>query len=347
MDLAVEPMHHTPMISLGSSFLIRPLAPAFLAALTIGANAATPVEVAGGQDHPLVSRFKGSVLQNVATEAFASIRVPIGPGQRESDGSLRFDKAAKTEGRLSSYYYISPTSTTPLEVFRNYQNALLQAGFTVAYSCEAKDCERSIFPESLRRELLAPRPWAGGINPAGGASPRELRYLAARGKSAGNDVTVVVWVTEPTSVWNAPATTLLIAEATPMSTGNVTASQQQMQAGLKAEGKVAVYGLYFDTGKADIKAESKPQLEEMSKLLKADAALRVFIVGHTDNQGNVDDNLTLSRRRAEAVVAALGSQHGIDTKRLSARGVANFAPVASNADEAGRAKNRRVELVVQ
>lgn len=313
----------------------------------MGAYAATPVEQPGAQDHPLVSRFKGSVLHNAATEPFAALRVPAGPGRRDRDGKLIFDKLISTEGRLGSYYYVAPTSTTSLEVFRNYQNALLQAGFTVAYSCEAQVCERDLQPEALRRDLLAPRPWGSSINPAGGSSPRELRYLAARGKSAGNDVTVVVWVTEPTSVWNAPTATLLIAEATPMSTGNVTASQQQMQAGLKAEGKVAVYGLYFDTGKADVKPESKPQLEEMAKLLKADAGLRVFIVGHTDNQGNVDDNLTLSRRRAEAVVAALGSQHGIDTKRLSARGVANFAPVASNAEEAGRAKNRRVELVVQ
>jgi outer membrane protein OmpA-like peptidoglycan-associated protein len=327
--------------------LIRLLVPTLLAALTAGVQAATPVEVAGGQDHPLVTRFKGSVLHNVASEAFASVRIPIGPGHRNDDGKMVYDKAITTEGRLGSYFYVAPTSTTPLEVFRNYQNALQQAGFTIAYSCEAKDCERSVRPEALRRELLAPRPWGGGINPASGSSPRELRYLVARGKSAGNDVTVVVWVTEPTSVWSAPAATLLVAEATPMSTGNVTASQQQLQAGLKAEGKVAIYGLYFDTGKAEIKPESKAQLDEMSKLLKTDASLRVFIVGHTDNQGSVDGNLALSRRRAEAVVAALGSQYGIDAKRLSAQGVANFAPVASNADEGGRAKNRRVELVVQ
>ena len=85
----------------------------------------------------------------------------------------------------------------------------------------------------------------------------------------------------------------------------------------------------------------------MAKLLKAEAGLRVFIVGHTDNQGGVDDNLALSRHRAEAVAAALATEYGIDARRLSARGVANFAPLATNADEAGRAKNRRVELVVQ
>lgn len=308
--------------------------------------AATPVEMKGAKDHPLISRYKGAVLVSAVDESYAAVRVPIGPGRRAASGGLEFDQAIATEGRLHSYYYVAPQTSTSLEVFRNYQNALQQAGFQVAYTCEADACERELRPERLRADLLAPRRWPTSHNPAGGSSPRELRYLVARGKSAGNDTTVVVWVTEPTSVFSAPAATLLIAEATPMATGNVVVSQQQLQTGLKAEGKIAIYGLYFDTGKADVKAESKPQLDEIAQLLKADAALRVLIVGHTDNQGGIDDNLVLSRRRAEAVVAALGSQYGIDTKRLSARGVANFVPVASNADESGRAKNRRVELVL-
>ncbi len=333
-------------------FLRRALRPACAAALlalaAAAAPAATPTEMPGGHDHPLVSRFKGSVLQNAASESFASVRVPTGAGHRDRDGKLAFDDAIAIEGRLGAYYYLAPATATPVEVFRNYQLALQQAGFTIAYACEDKVCERALQPESLRRELLEPRPWnKGRLDPAGGSSPRELRYLAARGKSGGADVVVVVWVTEPTSVWPGPAATLLVVEAAPMATGNVTATRQQMQDGLKAEGRIALYGLQFDTGKAEIKPQSKPQLDEMAELLRANAALRVFIVGHTDNQGGVDDNLTLSRRRAEAVAAALSAQYGIDARRLSARGVANFAPVASNADDAGRARNRRVELVVQ
>jgi len=117
--------------------------------------------------------------------------------------------------------------------------------------------------------------------------------------------------------------------------------------GLSADGKVALYGIFFDTGKADIKPESTPQLEEMAKLLTHAPKLQVFIVGHTDNQGGVDGNLALSLRRAQAVVATLVKDYKIDTARLSARGVANFSPLASNDADAGRAKNRRVELVAQ
>jgi OmpA-OmpF porin, OOP family len=158
---------------------------------------------------------------------------------------------------------------------------------------------------------------------------------------------VIVWVAEPNSIWEATTVNIVVVEPAAMQTGNVTASLEQMRSGLQAEGKIALYGLFFDTGKADVKPESKPQLEEMAKLLKADPGLRVFIVGHTDNQGTLDLNVALSQRRAEAVAAALVAQHGIDAKRLIARGVANVSPLASNVGEPGRAKNRRVELVAQ
>ena len=69
------------------------------------------------------------------------------------------------------------------------------------------------------------------------------------------------------------------------------------------------------------------------------------MVGHTDNQDGLDSNIALSKRRAEAVNAALVSQHGIAAGRLSAYGVGDLAPVASNTEEAGRDKNQRVELL--
>jgi OmpA-OmpF porin, OOP family len=117
--------------------------------------------------------------------------------------------------------------------------------------------------------------------------------------------------------------------------------------GLKTTGHVAVYGILFDTGKADIKPESAQAIGEIAKLLKGDAALRLHVVGHTDSVGSVDSNLKLSEARAEAVLQALAKEHGIAAGRLRAFGNGPFAPVASNDAEEGRAKNRRVELVKQ
>ncbi len=116
---------------------------------------------------------------------------------------------------------------------------------------------------------------------------------------------------------------------------------------LRATGHVAVYGIFFDTGKAELKSESTPALEEVKKLLSVDPALRLWVVGHTDSVGKVDDNMRLSQARAEAVVRALTTTYGVAAARLKGYGVGPLAPVASNEAEEGRAKNRRVELVQQ
>jgi OOP family OmpA-OmpF porin len=73
----------------------------------------------------------------------------------------------------------------------------------------------------------------------------------------------------------------------------------------------------------------------------------VIVVGHTDNVGTLESNQTLSQQRASAVAAALVSGYQVAPGRLLAKGVGNLCPVASNASEAGRAKNCRVELVQQ
>lgn len=126
---------------------------------------------------------------------------------------------------------------------------------------------------------------------------------------------------------------------------DVVANAASFARDLSATGKVAVYGIYFDTAKADLKAESDVAIIEIAKLLKQDLSLRLFVVGHTDAVGDAAMNLKLSQARAQSVVAALTTKHGIPAARLHPFGAGPYAPVASNKDEDGRAKNRRVELV--
>jgi len=127
----------------------------------------------------------------------------------------------------------------------------------------------------------------------------------------------------------------------------VASSAELFKSGLKSSGHVEVPGIYFDTGKSELKPESDAALAEVAKLLKADPALKVYVVGHTDNVASLDLNTKLSQARAEAVVQALVARHGIAANRLMGRGAGPLAPVASNDSEEGRAKNRRVELVKQ
>ena len=111
--------------------------------------------------------------------------------------------------------------------------------------------------------------------------------------------------------------------------------------------KVAIYGIYFDFNKADVKPESDPTLIEITKLLSQNPNLKLYVVGHTDNVGKFDYNMKLSQTRANAVIQALVSRYGVDRNRLKSYGVGPLAPVQPNKTEEGRAKNRRVELVEQ
>ena len=114
---------------------------------------------------------------------------------------------------------------------------------------------------------------------------------------------------------------------------------------ISTTGHAAVYGIYFDTDKAEIKPESEPAFAEMAKLLKANPALNLFVVGHTDATGEIGHNMKLSEARAASVTNALAAKYGIAASRLAPHGVGPLAPVASNDSDEGRAKNRRVELV--
>ncbi len=126
----------------------------------------------------------------------------------------------------------------------------------------------------------------------------------------------------------------------------VVADAAAFKAGLAETGHVEVPGIFFDTAKSEIKPESEPALNEVVKLLQADPALKVWVVGHTDNTGVEESNVTLSQARAAAVVKALSAK-GIAAARLSAHGAGPYAPIAENKTDAGRAKNRRVELVAK
>ncbi len=91
-----------------------------------------------------------------------------------------------------------------------------------------------------------------------------------------------------------------------------------------------MHGIYFDTGKAVVKAESGPALVEIERLLGKDPDMKIFVVGHTDSVGDFGYNLDLSRRRAAAVVEVLVSQHSVNRSRLEPHGVGPLVPASGS-----------------
>ena len=128
---------------------------------------------------------------------------------------------------------------------------------------------------------------------------------------------------------------------------SINAGGKTMYDALTATGRLAIQGIYFDTGKDVVRAESSGTLKQIADMLKEHADLKLTIEGHTDNVGGAAANKTLSENRAAAVKAALVSSYGIDESRLASVGMGDTKPVEKNDTAEGRQKNRRVELVVQ
>lgn len=339
---------------------IRTNAVAVLVAICTGLLAlqtANAQDLAGAKDHPAIKRFAGAVIVAYDKKRFDTVDIPTSTFARYNLTSKKREFASPAtvaEGERTRIWYESAGDTTSVEVFRNYATELAAQGFTVLYD-STKDAKAGKWNGYLQAYSFIQSPLATSRSQfvMYSAPMGTLQTLSAQRQQGGQTtyvhVAAVQWDKDnPTFKAKRGAYVALdVVDVGAMAQNMVAVNASEMSKAIAATGRVALYGILFDTAKADIKPESKPALDEIAKFLKTDTALKLRVVGHTHNQGGLDSNIALSKRRAEAVNAALVSQHGITATRLSAYGVADLAPVASNADEAGRAKNRRVELVPQ
>jgi outer membrane protein OmpA-like peptidoglycan-associated protein len=325
--------------------------------LSLMCGLALAQDMAGAKDHPAIKRFQGSSIVAYDVKQFDSVDIPtsrfvkfnLTTGKREFAGP-----PVVAEGRRTRIWYEAPGDTSSMEVFRNYAAELTAQGFTLLY-------------DSTQDTKLGK--WNGYLNGFGfnkaplatnrsqfvftGAAMSGINTLSAQRERQGQ----LTYVHLVAVQWDKPNVTfkaqrgayvaLDVVDVGSLKQNMVSVSASDMSKAIASSGRIALYGILFDTARAEIKVESKPALEEIAKLLQSDPSLKLRVVGHTDNQGSLDANIALSKRRAEAVTAALASSHGVAANRLSAFGVADLAPVASNSGEEGRTKNRRVELVPQ
>jgi OmpA-OmpF porin, OOP family len=288
----------------------------FVLAATVLVDAQRPAV----QGHPMIPPYPGSTAGPPAKSVdFDEFDIPTGPTK-----DRKFTAIAHVEGKMTSFYYGRPKDRSQLEIFRNYESALKAAGFEVLFACTGPECGAQINHPPL------------GYIPSGA----EGRYLAAKLARPEGDVYVAMHV-QPLD------TRFVVVETKPMATGLVKISADALTKDINSTGHVAVYEILFDTGRADLKPESGAALAEIARMLAQSPKVTLHVVGHTDNVGALAQNLDLSKRRAEAVVTALATTHKVAATRLRADGVGPLAPVASNDSDAGRAKNRRVELVKQ
>jgi outer membrane protein OmpA-like peptidoglycan-associated protein len=303
-------------------------------------------DVPGSKDPPGMKRYEGSELIAYRAPKFDEYLLPLAIPKEMYPPS--YSKSMLVEGQISRYTYLAPEGRTGTELLRNYKNEFERLGLETMY--EKKAAERGWFGPTF--DKIAEEDHLGQILAYNEASER---LLVGKTRSA-KPAYYVVFVTEYKDGVIPPDLTskitkgramaeLIVISPDVMENKMVSMNADEMATSIRDTGKVALYGLYFDNDKDEVRADSRPTLEEIAKLIKSTPSRRIHVVGHTDNQGKPDYNLDLSRRRAASVVRELTTKFGITADKLDAFGCGLYSPVASNESEEGRSKNRRVELV--
>ena len=299
----------------------------FLLSTNLFAQRTTDIE--GGKDYPLISRFKGSVIEWQQQKNF----------DRYFILTLKDNKLTSREidGKITRIQYSAGKEHSAFEIGKSYENALQNAGFEILTALNEHNCETNLSEKLYIGEF-------DGLNqlPAGSLKPdfnAGFYYLNAKKAVQGKDVYLTVYVTYS----GYPLITFDAVEVQSMDTDLVTV--KQLDEGISQEGHIAIYGIYFDSGKSAVKPESAQALKNIAEYINAHANKKFIIVGHTDNTGSFDSNIKLSKERASAVMGKLTAEYGVRTEQLRTYGDGSTAPVTSNATEDGKAKNRRVEIV--
>lgn len=334
--------------------LTRLFASAVLAALPFALHAA---DAPGTKDHPALKRVEGSEIIWGKALKFDEVKFALEKVQYDySKGGFKETKKEVVEGAHTILYYRLPGDVSTLEAVRQYEADLKAAGFTVLFTAADRDLDDGY--NRFVEQIFPAVKGAKGLENLHGFNNKEHRYAVLKGKGKnGADVYVSLYafvlrdltgfpdlVKNHKLEKNQTVVRVDIVETTPMENRMVVVKADEINSTIAATGRIAIYGVYFDTDKAEIKSESKESLAEMAKAIQAGSG-SYLVVGHTDSQGDFAHNQNLSKRRAEAVAAALTKEFGVPAGRVIPVGVGMAAPVASNDDEAGRAKNRRVELV--
>lgn len=304
----------------------------------LAAGSVLAADIEGAGDHAEIPRVAGSHSVFQHESDFDLLTVPTGPWTGDS-----FESVEHLEGQVLrlSYNFENPTVTT-LRVKRSYEQALEARGFEILFTGSEEELSGGAGRTFFRQSGLFERGARDCCRIAN--RDRQVRYIAAR--SVSGDVLAGITVFNARRV-DGPAVSKAIVTAQAMddTMEHQPLTAGEMETGLIEDGRVAVQDILFEVNSAAILSESAAALETIAGLMTEQPSMELLVVGHTDNTGDYDCNLTLSLQRAESVVGWLQERHGVAADRLQAAGAGMMAPVTTNRTEEDRAQNRRFELV--
>ncbi|MCB1757701.1 MAG: OmpA family protein [Gammaproteobacteria bacterium] len=289
-----------------------------------------------------VSPFEGSVLYQSYEARFELVPLLTEPLDAKKNPSL-----IEVEGAVTSHIYKRPDNVSSYEVYRSYLKTLEDSGFELLLGCREQECNAKRNVANTYRQsspLFKTRAYKIIQKQSGTdiyLTSYANHYISAKKAADGKTHYVMVIVSDKENLYSVDT-----LEVAGLEEGTVSISTKMLTDKIASEGKVVLSGIFFDTGKDTITAASAPALETIAQYLKENPSEAFYVVGHTDDTGQLDGNIALSGKRARAVIESLKT-FGVDTGRLSGHGVGPFSPAASNASENGRDDNRRVELVLR
>lgn len=313
--------------------------------LTSLPTALSAQDKSGCKDHPVITRYPGSVIGYCEEQNHVEYAIATGV----IAGYRQIDKWMEVKGKRTRIYYTVKGDMSLRDVYLNYQGALKRAGANMlADGIEDKSTSpnvgsrtylgvhyaRNEFPPSVGIDLLK-----------GSATSAGSFMLAGTLNEQGTTIHVVVGGSQYTN--ETKVVLVDIIEEVDIATDKIQVNAEWMKQQIDRYGKVVLNDILFDTDKATVQAASLPVIAEIGKLLKTHPALNVYIVGHTDMTGAMHHNMELSGERAKEVVRILTTDHGIAEARLEGYGVGPLVPVATNTTAEGRQLNRRVEVVAR
>ncbi|MGR3811912.1 OmpA family protein [Jiulongibacter sp. NS-SX5] len=289
-------------------------------------NLAMAQDKEGSEDHPLIPRFGQSRIYDYEKVSFDRYNLATG----KTTDYTQLSSKKTIEGEITKIYYtISTSDATTFEIYRNYMNALKAKNAEILFECMDNSCGK-YFLDALSKDASFLIPAYYG---------EKFGYIAGKFSKDGKTYFVTVFAGYGLGEQGYE---IHVIETEDM---EQKIDLDGIEAALNEEGKVSLYGILFETGSATLKSESYTEIALVADYLKRNPTEKVYVVGHTDNTGGFDSNMSLSEKRAQSVLEALQSKHGIQSSRLKAAGVGPVAPVSTNSTEEGRTKNRRVELV--
>ncbi len=316
-----------------------------LACTTPALAPALAQDIEGAIEHPMVQRYPGSELRWQTIENYRPYRIATGP----VTGYRAIDDWIDTEGRVTrTFYRLQGSDRDYAEVYLNYLKAFEDEGFEVlgqGMFDDRKGVEvgtRQWLDVYLRENPFTSQGESGtiaaGTSSAGGAGS----FVVQKERAAG---LVYVVVTVEQHAEDYVGALIDIVEVDRAEVGLVVVDAEAIGRDLQEKGRVVLDGITFEFDSATLTPESDQALAAVAEHLAAYPEQNFYVVGHTDAKGSFDYNTRLSGARATSVVEALVDRFGVSRSRLEAHGVGPLVPVFSNASDAGRAVNRRVELV--